>query len=59
MKRVKRLAKRYRGYGLAADKADILARCVVEKRGGYGLFRSFGVPVKGLRKAGFNKIVRR
>ena len=40
-----RLVKRYRGLGVSADSASILGRGVIEKRGGYGLFRACGVPV--------------
>ncbi len=45
MKRVEKLTKRYQKYTTVAN-AKILARCVIEHRGGYGLFRAFGVPTQ-------------
>ncbi len=44
-----RLTKRYQALGVSPGEAAILARCVMQKRGGYGLFRALGVPVKGER----------
>lgn len=45
MKRFEKLTKRYQKYTTVAN-AKILARCVIEHRGGYGLFRAFGVPTQ-------------
>lgn len=45
LKRFERLTKRYRRHTTKAN-AKILARCVIEKRGGYGLFRAFGMPTQ-------------
>lgn len=45
MKRLEKLTKRYRQH-TTKTKAEILARCVIERRGGYGLFRAFGMPIQ-------------
>lgn len=45
-----KLVKRYRDVGANLEQAHILAWCVIQRRGGFGLFRSFGVPAKKKRK---------
>jgi hypothetical protein len=50
-RRVERLTRKYQKYTSVA-KARVLAKCVVDRRGGYGLFRSFGVPTKKERGRG-------
>ncbi len=44
-----RLVKRYKALGVASDQASILATCVIQRRGGFGLFRSLGAPAQKLR----------
>lgn len=53
-----KLEKRYRRLGAHHIQAHVLARCVIERRGGFGLFRASGVPVKGKRKGVEAKVKR-
>ena len=51
-----KLIKRYKELGVGPAQAEVLARCVIERRGGFGLFRACGVPMQGQREGAAKRI---